>query len=74
MDVGIKFGYTQVMLSHLEEVYPRQPKWRNFTMIAEWCDVISNLGWNVKLYLAKFLADAGHAEIADTLGIDYNSK
>lgn len=43
-------------------------------MIAEWCDVISNLGWNVKLYLAKFLADSGHAEIADTLDTDYNSK
>ncbi|CAG2197159.1 unnamed protein product [Mytilus edulis] len=43
MIIGIHLGYTRAMLSHLEDVYPRQPKWRNFMMIAEWCDVVSHL-------------------------------
>lgn len=72
MVIGIKLGYTRDMVSLLEEVYQRQPKRRNFMMITIWCNVISHLGWNVKQYLAKCLADAGHADIADTLGTDYN--
>lgn len=72
MVIGIKLGYTRDMISFLEEVYQRQPRRRNFMMIDIWCNVISHLGWNVKHYLAKCLADAGHADIADTLGTDYN--
>lgn len=71
--LGIHLGYTSAKLNHLEDVYPRDPQWRNFMMIGEWCSVIASLHLNVKQYLAKFLSEAGQAHIADSLNTDYNS-
>ncbi|XP_071180719.1 interferon-induced very large GTPase 1-like [Mytilus edulis] len=70
--LGIHLGYTSAKLNHLEDVYPRDPQWRNVMMIGEWCSVITSLHLNVKQYLAKFLSEAGQANIADSLSTDYN--
>ncbi|XP_071174099.1 interferon-induced very large GTPase 1-like [Mytilus edulis] len=71
--IGINLGYESATLYHLEEVYPKQPVWRNFMMIQQWCDIVSRLHFNVRQFLANLMFESDHTHLADALCTDYKS-